>query len=168
LIDQWQALYAESRTVPAVVTSCHLVALLFGGGVAVATDQAVLRVGRWDGTGRRRAVVEARALRCQVVAAVGALTLSGAALAAGRPGTSLTSPLFALKVLLLLLLIANSLVCSRIEETLRALARATPAEQGDRWVEEQQLWEGYRLAACVSLVLWSATTIVGAVLSITR
>jgi hypothetical protein len=45
-LQPWQSAYSNSKVIPAVVTTVHLVALLFGGGLAVAADRATLRVGR--------------------------------------------------------------------------------------------------------------------------
>lgn len=152
------------RHISAILIACHLVALLFGGGFAVATSRAVLRVGQWDGAGRRRTLIEIHAIHRPVLVAAGVLVLSGAALTGAHPDRFLTSPLFLLKLLLLCLLGVNGLVLIRTEGVLRSLAGATPAEQGDRWLEEQQLWWRLRVTACLSLVLWSATTILGALL----
>ena len=43
LFAPWQSLYSNSKPVATAVTATHLVALLYGGGFAVAADRATLR-----------------------------------------------------------------------------------------------------------------------------
>jgi hypothetical protein len=40
--EPWKSAYSNSKVIPAAVTSVHLVALLFGGGLAVAADRATI------------------------------------------------------------------------------------------------------------------------------
>ena len=44
LVARWAHFYGQTRAVSATVTYVHLVGILAGGGVAIATDVAALRL----------------------------------------------------------------------------------------------------------------------------
>lgn len=159
-VAPWQALYSNSKVVPSVVTTVHLVALLFGGGLAIAADRATLRAGRRGATDRTIQLAELRAVHRPVLIALVALFASGVLLTAADLSTYVEAPLFWVKLGLVALLLANGLVLERTETTLRNLtARAAPPAP-----RIAQLWRRLRTSAVCSLALWTATLVAGALL----
>jgi hypothetical protein len=159
-LQPWQSAYSNSKVIPAVVTTVHLVALLFGGGLAVAADRATLRVGRTGAADHAVQLAELRAVHRPVLVAHVALFGSGILLTAADIETFVASPMFWVKLGLVALLLANGIVLERTEATLRNLsARSivpTPRVQG--------LWQRLRASAICSLVLWTATLVAGTLL----
>jgi hypothetical protein len=155
----WQSLYSNSKTTETVVTSTHLVAMLFGGGFAVGADRATLRASVQDADGRRRLLQDLGTVHRPVLIALAVLFVSGVALAAADVATFAKSPAFALKLVLVALLLANGFVLTRTETALRAAA-APGADQP----REDRLWRRLRTTARLSLVLWTVTVVAGTVL----
>ncbi|NUQ21593.1 MAG: Rieske 2Fe-2S domain-containing protein [Gemmatimonadaceae bacterium] len=79
----WKDLYGSSAAVSTSVTTVHVVALLFGGGFALAADRSTLRALRGDGEDRRRQLAELHAVHRPVLIALTLLFISGLLLAAG-------------------------------------------------------------------------------------
>jgi hypothetical protein len=156
----WQALYSKSKVLPPIVTTVHLVALLFGGGLAVAADRATLRVGRRGATDRSVQLAELRAVHRPVLVALVALFASGVLLTAADLQTYLDAPMFWVKLGLVTLLLVNGFVLERTEAALRGLSArdVTPDAR------IAQLWRRLRGSAMCSLALWTATLIAGALL----
>ena len=157
----WQSLYSDSKTVAGIVTAVHLLALLFGGGLAVAADRATLRATSSEGDERRRVLLEIRSIHRPVLIALIALFASGFALATADLQTFLGSQVFWIKLGLVALLLLNGVLLERTETRLRdaaADARPQSIRSNDR------LWKRLRLAAVMSLLLWSSTLIAGTVL----
>ena len=152
----WKSLYSDSKAVASVVTGVHLVGMLFGGGLAVAADRSTLRALRREPSDRARALAELHAVHRPVLLALGVLFLSGVALAAADIETFLGSPIFAIKLLLVTLLLANGLVLVRTERALRS-ATGGPGR-------ETRLWRRLRTNAYLSLLLWTCTVVAGTVL----
>jgi heme/copper-type cytochrome/quinol oxidase subunit 3 len=155
----WQSLYSNSKTTETVVTSTHLVAMLFGGGFAVGADRATLRASVQDADGRRRLLQDLGTVHRPVLIALAVLFVSGVALAAADVATFAKSPAFALKLVLVALLLANGFVLTRTETALQAAA-APGADQA----REDRLWRRLRTTARLSLVLWTVTVVAGTVL----
>jgi len=157
----WKSMYSNSTALSTTVTAAHLLALMFGGGLAVAADRATLRVGRTAYDQQAHQLGELKAVHPPVLAALTVLFVSGVLLAAADFETFVTSPLFWVKLGLVALLVANGVVLTRTESALRreyasgtrALAR-TP-----------RLWRRLRVNARLSLALWTATLVAGAVLT---
>jgi len=156
----WKSAYSDSKVIPAVVTSIHLLALLFGGGLAVAADRATLRVGRSGATDHATQLAELRAVHKPVLIALVALFASGALLTAADLETFIASPVFWAKLGLVTLLLANGLVLERTESRLRGLS----AREVVPTARVRTLWRRLRKSAVLSLVLWTATLLVGTLL----
>ena len=155
----WQSLYSNSKTTETVVTSAHLVAMLFGGGFAVAADRATLRATAQNADGRRRLLQELGTVHRPVLIALGFLFVSGVALATADVDTFAKSPAFAVKLVLVALLLGNGFVLTRTEAALRG-APASGADQP----REDRLWRRLRTTARLSLLLWTVTVVAGTVL----
>jgi hypothetical protein len=152
----WQSLYSDSKTVASVVTSVHLVGMLFGGGLAVAADRSTLRALRREPSERVRSLAELHGVHRPVLFALAVLFLSGIALAAADIETFAGSPVFVLKLVLVTLLLANGAVLERTERALR-LPTGGPTR-------ETRLWRRLRTTAYLSLLLWIGTVLAGTVL----
>jgi len=155
-LEPWKSLYSDSKAVASVVTGVHLVGMLFGGGLAVAADRSTLRALRREPSDRVHALAELHAVHRPVLLALAVLFLSGVALATADIETFLGSPIFAIKLLLVTLLLANGVVLTRTERALR-LATGGPGR-------ETRLWRRLRTNAYLSLLLWTCTVVAGTVL----
>ena len=160
--DGWKALYSDSKIVSTSVTTVHILALLFGGGLAIGADRATLRILRHSPEYRSRHLMELRATHRPVLIALTALVASGIALATADLETFLPSPVFWVKIGLVGLLLANGVLLERTETALRREDRVTPATSPER---HTRLWSRMKVSAILSLALWSATAIVGTVLT---
>jgi hypothetical protein len=157
----WQSMYSNSTVISTTVTAAHLLALMFGGGLAIAADRATLRVGRTAYDQQARQLGELKAVHPPVLAALVVLFVSGAMLAAADFETFVTSPLFWVKLGLVALLVVNGIVLSGTESALRR-----EYQSGSRALERTpRLWKRLRVNARLSLALWTATLVAGAVLT---
>lgn len=151
----WQSLYADSTLLSTTVTAVHLLALLIGGGLAIAADRMTLRALARPVGERAWLVEELRSVHRPVMVALALLFVSGAALAAADVEVFLVSPIFWIKLGLVGLLLVNGVVLYRTEGRLRGGAAADPAP----------LWGRLATTARVSLSLWVATAVLGTVLT---
>jgi archaellum biogenesis protein FlaJ (TadC family) len=161
----WQHLYADSKVVSTAVTTVHLVAMLFGGGYAVAADRATLRTRPDNQAEARRLLDELHFLHGPVVAALIVLFLSGVAMATADIETFAKSPVFAAKLAVVALLLANGLALRSTERSLQRRS-ADPALAGEGvapW--HQPLWRRLRATAWASAALWTAAVITGVMLT---
>lgn len=147
----WQTFYGDSRVTEIAVTSVHVVAMLVGGGIAVAADRLTLRATSRAPAERNGMLAELQQTHRPVMVGLAALFLSGLALAASDVETFSASPAFLVKLALVALLGVNGLVMLRTE----AMLRRDPTEPR---------WARLRLVSWLSLVLWISTAVVGVVL----
>ena len=159
-LEPWTSIYSNSKVIPAVVTSVHLIALLFGGGLAIAADRATLRVGRRGAADEARQLAELRAVHKPVLVALVVLFASGVLLTAADLETFATSPVFWVKLGLVTLLLANGLVLERTESRLRGLS----AREIVPTARVRSLWRRLRTSAVMSVVLWTTTLVAGTLL----
>lgn len=154
----WQSAYNNSPIIDTGVTSVHLVALLFGGGLAVAADRATLRSLRATAEDRARQLSEIHRIHRPVLVALVFLFVSGVLLAAADVKTFATSPLFWVKLALVALLLVNGAVLTATESALR---RTAPVGEEAR---SHRLWRRLRMSAWCSIGLWTATLVAGVAL----
>ena len=156
----WQSAYSGSKLLETGVVSAHLVALLFGGGLAVAADRAMLRALRTGPAARDIALNDLRAAHRPVLIALGAQFVSGVALAAADVNTFANSPVFLVKLTLVTLLCINGAVLFHTEQ---ALGREPADGTTDRTVvgRTHRLWTRLRTTAWLSLTLWTCTVVTG-------
>lgn len=163
-LGPWQSLYGDSKFVSTTVVAVHVVATLLGGGLAVAADRTTLRALRPRATGGRavgenaRLLAELGAVHRPVLLGLVALFVSGVLLAAADVKTYWASWVFWLKLALVALLLVNGLVLERAEAGLRRSAAAGSDSDATAWGR-------LRATAWVSLLLWTATTVVGVALT---
>jgi len=156
----WQSAYSGSKVLETAVVSVHLVALLFGGGLAVSADRAMLLAMRVGPAARQRALGELHAVHRPVLIALGAQFISGVALATADVNTFARSPVFLVKLTLVALLCINGSVLFGTEQ---ALKRDQPGSTNDpaRVNRAHALWNRLRTTARLSLALWTCTVVAG-------
>ncbi len=159
-LTPWQSAYSNSKVIPGIVTTVHLVALLFGGGLAVAADRATLRVGRSGAADQAMQLAELRAVHRPVLVALVALFASGILLTAADLEAFVASPVFWVKLGLVTLLLANGVLLERTESRLRHLS----SRQIVPTARINALWQRLRVNAVCSLALWTATLVAGTLL----
>lgn len=155
-VAPWKDLYGNSPVVSTTVTTLHVVALLFGGGFALAADRSTLRALRGNGEDRQRQLAELHAVHRPVLIALTVLFVSGVALALADLETFLGSPTFWIKLSLVALLLANGAVLARSEA--RLLRADAPRDT------TAPLWRRLRASTFASITLWTLTTIAGTAL----
>jgi len=153
----WQSAYSNSKLLSTSVTGVHLVALLFGGGYAVAADRFTFRALRAGVAERAAQVAELHAVHRPVLIALAFSFLSGVLLAAADVKTFATSPAFWIKLALVGLLVINGGALTAIETTLRKTAPQAHTLPSPTWAR-------LRVATICSVALWTATLIAGVVL----
>jgi hypothetical protein len=152
----WESAYNDSKAISITVTAVHVLAMLWSGGLAIAADRTTLRVVRGAEVDRQRQLLELQAVHRPVLISLGFVILSGILLAAADIKTFAVSPIFWLKLGLVVLLAVNGLVLTRTERALRA---APPPG-----AEVPRLWRRLATNSWLSLSLWSLTLIVGVAL----
>ena len=149
LFAPWAKFYSHSKVAATVVTFLHVAPIVVGGGLAITLDRVTLRV-RDDAAARTRHLGEIALAHRSVVAALLLSTLSGLALLAADLDTFLGSWIFWVKMALIVALLGNGFVMTRVETRLRA-------GRGD-------LWGRLRVLSIASLVLWLVITLAGVAL----
>jgi hypothetical protein len=153
----WNDLFSHSSLISGTVVGLHIMALVIGGGLALAADRMTLRVDAGDAAARRMQLREVRSVHTIVLGGVVVLFASGVALAAADVETFLPSPIFWTKLVLSVLLVVNGALLTRSEQVFDVDGRSS--ELDDR------LWTRVRLLSMSSVFLWVATAVVGIVLS---
>lgn len=151
-LEPWNHLFSHSKWVAGTVTGTHIIFLMFGGGLAIAADRTTLRVDRANSAARGEQVREIRAVHLPVLVSLMLLLASGVLLAASDVNTFLPSVWFWIKIALVLLLLING-----------SLLTLTERRLGQAFTDAG--WARMRTLAWVSISLWTATAVVGIVLS---
>lgn len=103
LFAPWQSLYSDSAVISTSTIAVHIVAMLIGGGLAIAADRATLRGRAGDEQDVHRAVLLALII----------MLISGVLLAAADIAAFAASWIFWLKLALVLLLVINGALLQR-------------------------------------------------------
>jgi hypothetical protein len=151
LAGPWADFYSDSHLAQTLVTFAHVGALVVGGGIAIATDRATLRVA--SDVDRRRHLLEVAHVHRVVVGSLVVIVISGLLLFTSDLDANWTSPIFWVKMALIVALLANGLRMRRIE----AAATADTAPSSAHW-------SALRGTAITSLALWLAITLLGVAL----
>lgn len=154
LVDPWAKFYSHSKTAATVVTFLHIAPIVVGGGIAIALDRASLRLRHDDPGARERHLVELGGVHKVVLGALTLSFLSGIALLASDLDTFLPSWVFWLKMALIVALLGNGAMMTRLEKALAAPGGGTTDQ-----------WGRLRGIAITSLVLWLAITFAGVALT---
>jgi uncharacterized membrane protein len=149
LVAPWASFYSDHAIVRTGVTFVHVGGLLTSGGLALASDRAVLRATEAD---RPLRLADLGTTHRTVVVGLGLVMLSGALLLLADLETYLTSWVFWTKMGLVLLLLGNGLMLLKAEQ---ALERSPEWDGG---------WARLRRRALASVSLWLLITLIGTAL----
>lgn len=152
VVDAWARLYQNSTTAQVAVQFSHIGGLVVGGGLAVASDRATLRLPAGDVERRERHVMDLHEVHGAVILALGVVVVSGILFFLADLDTYLVSPAFWIKMALVGLLLMNGGLLVR-------------AERGVRQDPASDLhWQHLRRRAGTSLVLWLVIALAGTIL----
>jgi hypothetical protein len=160
MLAPWQAAYSDSTLISTSVTTVHVVALVFGAGLAIAADRATLRHAKGDDSERLRLLGEIHSTHRPVLIALALMFASGAALAAADIKTFAGAPVFWIKLGLVTLLLMNGVVLERTEASLKK-GNSLEILSEDR---SRKMWKRLRRSAVLSIALWTATIVAGTAL----
>jgi hypothetical protein len=146
----WARLYEDHAAVQAAVAGLHLGGMLVAGGLAIASDRAVLRARRRGAAERGWVLSELHAVHRAVIGGLAVVVASGGLLLFADLPAYLASPIFWLKMGVVLLLLLNGYLLTRSEEALRSGR-----------LDEGRGWPRLARAARASLVIWLAVTLLG-------
>jgi hypothetical protein len=153
LVAPWARLYNDSKVVSTSVTFAHVGGLMFGGGCAIAADRMTLRLRTTDADARRVPLEELHAVHRPVLIGLAIIITSGLLQLSADLKTFLGSPIYWIKMGLVLSLLLNGAVLRRTETALRAGA-ASP----------DRAWRRLRATAWISLGLWFGIALLGTAL----
>jgi len=149
-ITDWTTLYSNSAMLRTGVGFAHVAGLLAAGGSAIAADRATLVAWRRDAESRQAHARVLHGTHRMVVIGLIVVSASGALLLAADLDTYLHSWVFWTKMGLVALLLVNGTVL------VHAGRRAQTGHQ--------RAWTRLGYGSITSLVLWFATTLLGAAL----
>ena len=150
LLQTWGSFYANHAAIRTLVAFVHVGALIAGGGLAVASDRALLTAAADDDFSRRSLLETLEGTHRLVVGSLLLITFSGLLLFASDFETFLYSKFFWVKMALVAFLMVNGVVLMAAER--RALG-------GD-----DRAWGTLRATAVASIALWFLTTLGGVAL----
>ena len=153
LLKPWADFYSHSKGTETIVQALHIGGLLLGGGFAIAADRGSLRAMRVPAAERSHYVRELAEVHGWVLFGLTIVALSGVALVTADIETFLGSWIYWTKMALVLALLINGYVITRVE-------RGLLADASDR----SPHWGTMRRTAAASLFLWFTITIAGVAL----
>ncbi|MES2357625.1 MAG: hypothetical protein V4529_04710 [Gemmatimonadota bacterium] len=159
VLKPWQSLFSNSKVISDGVTFLHLAGVLFAGGFAIAADRATFRALRGTSDERAMLLREIKDVHQPVLIGLGVLFGSGVLLATSDVETFGTSPVFLIKMTLVVLLLANGVMLERTETALR-----NRSQLHVNVANEQLLWGKLRHTAIASIVLWTSIVLAGTIL----
>jgi hypothetical protein len=151
LCQRWADFYGDSHLAQTLVMFGHVGGLVVGGGIAIATDRTTLRVG--SDVDRRRHLLDVGHIHRAVVISLAIVVCSGLLLFASDVEAFWASPIYWVKMALVVLLLVNGARMRGIETA--AAADTTPSSAH---------WSALRGTAMTSLTLWLAVTLAGVAL----
>jgi hypothetical protein len=158
LAEPWQQLYAHSTLVATLVLFGHLAGLLVAGALTFSTEAGALRLDPADDGERRRYLRAASPSRIAIGVALGFAMINGVLLFLADLEAFAVSRIFWAKMLLVILLLTNTVLASRLDARLR---REDDASTG----VDAGLWRRRRANAWVTGMLWFALVLSGSALA---
>jgi uncharacterized membrane protein len=153
LVAPWADLYSNHPIVQSAVVFAHLSGLMVGGGAAFAADRAALRARRADAAGRLKHLEQLRGVHSTVLVSLTVVVISGVLLFTADLETFVASPVFWVKMALVLALAINGFVIMRTGRSLQQ--PDAPADKG---------WKRLATTSVMSLGLWLVIVLAGAIL----
>ena len=151
LVQPWADLYSNNKLVSNAVMFVHLGGLLLGGGGAVAADRDTIRNSRTSEAEQACHLADLRVVHRIVMMGLLVTFLSGLLMLAGDLETLLALTVFWVKMALIVALLANGFVMTRVERTVRPGAAPN--------------WPRLRAVSAISLMLWFAIVLVSTFLA---
>ncbi|MEO8636589.1 MAG: hypothetical protein ABI587_15035 [Gemmatimonadales bacterium] len=152
-VAPWADFYNNSAVAQSTVAFGHFGGMMTAGGLALSADRSTLRALRGESWEHRRHLKELSSIHPLVVGALAITAASGLLMFAADLEALSGSPMFWIKMGLVGLLLINGGMMVRAEHRL---------EQGHP--SEGRLWQQLRRASVLSLALWFAVVLAGAVL----
>lgn len=152
-VAPWADFYNNSAVAQSAVAFGHFGGMMTAGGLALSADRSTLRALRGESWEHRRQLKELSAIHPLVVGALAVTAASGLLMFAADLEALSGSAMFWVKMALVALLLFNGWMMVRAE---RQLERGHPSEG--------RLWQQLRRASLVSLGLWFAVVLAGAIL----
>jgi hypothetical protein len=150
-VQPWASLYSDNKLVSSAVMFVHLGGLLIGGGGAVAADRSTIRNLRAGEAEQACHLADLRAVHRIVLWGLAVTFVSGLFMLAGDLENLLGLTVFWVKMGLIVLLLANGLLMTRVERTVSPGAAAN--------------WGRLRAVSTTSLLLWFAIVAVSTLLA---
>lgn len=150
LFDPWNKFYSHSKLTETLVMFAHTGGLVIAGGIAIATDRLTLRAASWTDADRKHHLDELAVLHRTVVIALTIIVLSGLAMLTSDLETFWGSWIYWVKMLLVVLLLANGAQMQSVEKRLAVDASAGSPH-----------WRRLRTSAIASITLWLSVTLAG-------
>ena len=151
LVSTWADWYGDSVALSTAVTTLHLGGMLLGGGLAIAADRATLKA-----LDRRRGLAEyldsLESLHRPVLIGLVLTVITGVGMLFADLSALIDSPLFWVKMGMLLVLMANGAVLRSAARRLRTHTASEPIRRR------------LRASAIASGVLWFTLLVLGATL----
>lgn len=158
-LEPWKTYWADHTSVSNAITAGHVVALLLGGGLAIAADRMTLRVVRRSAPERAMHAQELHDTHRPVVIAIAFIVLTGLLMLGSDIAEFVAKPIYWIKMGMVVLLLINGLMLQRAE--MRVLAGTTNSNA----MSPDGLWKHIALYARFSITLWIAITVAGIVLA---
>ncbi len=150
LLTLWAHFYHHTVAVSATLTFLHLAGILLGGGLAVATDRASLRLSPATAPDWSQELDRLASVHRWVLAGLAIIFASGFLMMLTDIETFAISAVFWTKMGLITFLLGNGFVRMRAETAVRRGVAAG--------------WERFRRTSVASLVLWFLILLAGALL----
>ena len=135
-------------------TYLHIAGVMIGGGFAMASDRAALRVSRGSTEDRAFILREFTFVHRPVIIALTVVVLSGASMLLADVETFLGNPVYYVKMGLFAVLLVNGLLMQRNEKRLATDPSASNIA-----------WGGFRGTAIASIILWLSIALAGVLLT---
>lgn len=149
LLEPWNKFYGDSKLTETLVMFAHTGGLVVAGGIAIATDRMTLRAAKWTDADRRHHLDELGLLHRTVIAGLTVTILSGAAMLTSDIETFWGSWIYWVKMVMVVLLLANGAQMQSVEKKLRADSA------------DSLHWGRLRFNAIASITLWLSVTLAG-------
>lgn len=167
VITAWTSAFTESAALATSVIAVHVIAMFVGGGLAIGADRVILRAGADNQQTRRIRLSDLASVHTSVIVALGLTMGSGLALLAADWELLVTSVVFWIKMVLVVVLLFNGLIMRRIEQRLLTQELPAPETSVDRSSAEPTaaMWRALRGTAKASRALWLLIVTLGVMLS---
>lgn len=150
LLKPWNHFYSHSKAAETIVQALHIGGVLMAGGLAIAADRSTLRALRTPASDRVFPMRELAAVHRWVLTGLVVVVISGLGMLTADVETFFGSWIYWTKMALVVVLLINGLMITRLENELHA-------DPGER----SPYWPRLRARSITSIVLWFTITVFG-------